>query len=65
MKCTKVLSLFSRYLENDIDELTRKKIDQHLMQCVSCGNELLMFSNFMRIIKSAAKIKPPKEYGPH
>ena len=60
MKCAKVIALFSRYIEDDIDDSTRNKIDQHFKVCADCQREFAVFSNALEIIHSATKVKPQK-----
>lgn len=64
MNCIEVLSLFSRYLEKDLDELIRKRIDRHLNECTSCERELAILSKSIRIINAAVKVKAPRDYMP-
>lgn len=58
MKCARVLKLSSRYLENDLDLLTREKIEQHLKECEECNKEYNVFINALHILRAATKIKP-------
>lgn len=60
MKCSTVRNQFSRYLEDDVDRATRQKIDQHLKECAECNKELTIFTNSMRILRSAFKVRPEK-----
>ncbi|MEW5899108.1 MAG: zf-HC2 domain-containing protein [Bacillota bacterium] len=62
MKCEEVSQLLSLYLDNELDELQRKKIDRHLHQCSSCNYDLATLARTVRIIKAVAAVEPPRDY---
>lgn len=62
MNCSEVRALFSQYLEDDVDELTRKRIDQHMIECTACKNELSIFAASIKIINARVKMDTPREY---
>ncbi len=62
MKCEQVQSLLSQYLDNELDELRRKKIDRHLQTCVSCSRELTSLAKTVRVLHAVSDLNPPRDY---
>jgi len=62
MTCSKVISLLSRYIDNDLDGTLRRKVEAHLNLCVSCGRELETLAGALRVMRAVEKVTPPRDY---
>lgn len=62
MNCKQVCKLLSEYLENELDQKTRKQIKQHLTQCPSCSRELAALKKYHQSLSSLGSVKPPADF---
>jgi len=62
MTCSKVISLLSRYIENELDGTRRRKVEAHLSLCVSCGRELETLAGALRVMRAVEGVTPPRDY---
>ena len=62
MTCSKVISLLSRYIDNDLDGTRRRKVQAHLALCVSCGRELATLAGALRVMRAVEKVTPLRDY---
>lgn len=62
MTCSKVISLLSRYIDNDLDGTRRLEVEAHLALCFSCGRELETLAGALRVMRAVEKVTPPRDY---
>lgn len=51
-KCEEIRNLLSDYLDNDLDEKTRKEVEGHLSTCSNCAKELELLRKAMQLVKA-------------
>lgn len=62
MTCGEVLPLLSRYIDNDLDELRRRKVDIHLGKCNSCRVDFRTLVRAVGVMRAVADLDPPRDY---
>lgn len=58
MNCSKVLSQLSLYLDEKLDDLSRKRVDFHIQKCPVCSQELATLAKTIRLIRAVAANVP-------
>jgi anti-sigma factor RsiW len=53
MNCTKVKDRLAAYLAGELNAVTRKHVDEHLLGCISCRAELARERNFDDFVREA------------
>jgi len=59
--CKDLQKFFSNYLDDDLDEEIRNKIDLHLLECDDCCGELNKLKTAVEYLKECPKEKTPVE----
>ena len=54
MNCRQVSSLLSLYLDHELDDLRRKRVELHLQKCPACSHDLATLAKTVRVIRTAA-----------
>lgn len=55
---------FSDYLSGDLDEATRARIDEHVTDCVRCGEALAELTEVVAMARGAGELEPPRDLWP-
>ncbi len=50
--CREVERLMHRFLDDEIDDLTHRRISQHLQACLECGLEFEVYSSILRALNA-------------
>lgn len=58
MNCREVSSLLSLYLDHELDDLRRKRVDLHAQKCPACSHDLATLAKTVRVIRAAAGLEP-------
>ncbi len=62
MECIKVKELLSEYIDNVLDEQLKKSVEEHLLTCNSCAEELASLKTYLEKISSLEKIEAPVNF---
>lgn len=62
MKCYGVTAIINRYLDDELDEISRQRVEQHLGQCDACERELTTLIKTVRVIRALEDLDPPRDY---
>jgi len=62
MECIKVKELLSEYIDNVLDEQLKKSVEEHLLTCNSCAEELASLKTYLEKINSLEKIEAPVNF---
>ncbi|MFZ5648066.1 MAG: anti-sigma factor family protein [Bacillota bacterium] len=62
MTCKEIIPLLSRYIDNDLDELRRRRVDVHLGRCASCSLELTTLFRAVKVMRAVAEVDPPRDF---
>jgi len=60
--CKWFKKLLGKYLDNEINSATRKKIDEHLSECESCQAEFNVLKEVNSVSKSPLYLEPSEDY---
>ena len=60
--CKWFKKLLGKYLDNEMDSTTRKKIDEHLSECESCQAEFNILKEVNSVSKSPFYLEPSEDY---
>ncbi|GAE89088.1 anti-sigma factor family protein [Acetivibrio straminisolvens] len=58
-KCNEVIELMSLYIDNELDNETRNKIDEHIKTCESCKSELDALKEIVGVLGSFEEVELP------
>lgn len=61
MNCDDFSSLFTQYLENELDAQDKKDFENHLNTCKNCETEFTNFKKMLKKLKTIQDIEPPKD----
>lgn len=62
MKCSRCMELISDYLDDGLDEATRKGIEEHLDSCTGCAEELRTLRACVAALASMDEKKAPEDF---
>lgn len=65
MNCSKVLELFSDYLDGEPRDDVRAAVDSHLSGCESCRRELASLRKTIALLETLPQIKAPEALASH
>jgi len=57
MRCLKVRKKLSAFIDNELDETIRAKIEEHLRECFSCRHELMLLNQTWEVLEIWEKIE--------
>jgi len=60
--CLKLFDKLSEYLDNELDEATRKDIEEHVKECVACFVCLQTLKRTVDLCKQAADRPVPRAF---
>lgn len=61
MKCQRVLSLLSAYLDGEISEKIKGQVEEHLVSCKECTQRLSELKEAVRLVGELGKVTIPAE----
>jgi predicted anti-sigma-YlaC factor YlaD len=61
MNCSQASSLLSLYLDDELDDLSRKRVDLHVQRCPVCSHDLATLAKTVRVLRFAADRKPEND----
>ncbi|MDP8236025.1 MAG: zf-HC2 domain-containing protein [Candidatus Erginobacter occultus] len=62
MKCEEITDLLSGYLDGELDEGERKRVEEHLSVCPACAEELRALRGCVEGIGSLEEVEPPADF---
>lgn len=62
MKCEKIQELLSEYIDNEINEITKKEIATHLEKCPKCQSEYVELKNIINLCGEMENIDLPENF---
>jgi len=62
MDCVQIKRLLSEYIDNVLDDQTKKLVDEHLSQCSACSKELATSKSYVKEMSSLKEIKAPDDF---
>lgn len=62
MNCEEASRYINSYMDNLLDEVTQRRLEQHLAKCVICQNELDVLVKAIRIMRTLEPMEPPRDY---
>ena len=63
--CLEILKLLkSDYLDNELDDSTRKQVDQHLAECPACRSAKEKLAAISLALRNAPRVTPPENLWP-
>ena len=62
MECVRVKELLSEYIDETLDQETRKAVEKHLSTCDGCAEELASLRSLVKELNSLEKVKPPVDF---
>ena len=62
MECAKIKDLLSEYIDGTLDAQTKALIDEHLLACPKCNEELASLKTLIRELGSVESIKAPDDF---
>jgi len=62
MNCEEIQNLLSEYIDGELAEGERLRLDDHLENCPDCREELAHLREYLNDIGSLRKIKPPADF---
>jgi hypothetical protein len=62
MECVRVKELLSEYIDDTLDQETRKTVEKHLSSCEGCAEELASLRSLVEELGSLEKVKPPADF---
>ena len=62
MECVSVKELLSEYIDDTLDQETRKTVEKHLSACEGCAEELASLRSLVEELGSLEKAKPPADF---
>ena len=55
MKCTEVEKMLSAFYDDELADLKRREVEEHILQCQACANSLAQFKELSALAKSSAR----------
>ena len=62
MECAKIKDLLSEYIDGTLDAQTKALIDEHLLACPECNEELASLKTLIRELGSVESFKAPDDF---
>jgi len=62
MECVRVKELLSEYIDDTLDQETRKTMEKHLSTCKGCSEELASLRSLVEELGSLEKVKAPADF---
>ena len=62
MECAKIKDLLSEYIDGTLDAQTKALIDEHLLACPKCNEELASLKTLIRELGSVESFKAPDDF---
>jgi anti-sigma factor RsiW len=62
MECSRVNQLFSEYIDDAIDEKTRRTLEEHLTACESCAGDLKALRSSVAAFGSLVQVRAPADF---
>ena len=62
MECAKIKDLLSEYIDGTLDAQTKALIDEHLLACPKCNEELASLKTLIRELGSVESLKAPDDF---
>ena len=62
MECAKIKDLLSEYIDGTLDAQTKALVDEHLLACPECNEELASLKTLIRELGSVESIKAPDDF---
>jgi predicted anti-sigma-YlaC factor YlaD len=60
VKCDEIKPLLMGYLDGELDDATRKRVEEHIAQCAHCAHELEDFDKLQEVMRTM-KFKEPTD----
>ena len=60
MRCQRVLSLLSAYMDGEASPADSRMLEKHLAGCASCSRELALLQVTARMLATAPEVEPPE-----
>lgn len=57
MRCQTARSLLSRYIDGDIDESLKNRLEAHLAECAACRDELDALRKTVKMLKMYGEVR--------
>ena len=62
MECERTKELFSGYVDEEIDDILRSDVDNHIEKCSSCKLELARFRQVWGMLGMLPEVSPPSGF---
>jgi hypothetical protein len=62
MECAKIKDLLSEYIDGTLDAQTKALVDEHLLACPECNEELASLKTLIRELGSVESFKAPDDF---
>ena len=62
MKCNEINDILPLYADKELSSEEMQKIEEHILSCEHCKNELNEYKNILNILKSMPDEEPPEGY---
>jgi hypothetical protein len=62
MKCKEILLYLSRYQDGELDKHLREKVENHLNECRSCGQELILLERVTENLKCLPEVEDKQNF---
>lgn len=62
MKCKEILLYLNRYQDGELDKQLRKKVENHLKECQSCGQEFVLLERVTDNIKCLPEVEDKQNF---
>jgi anti-sigma factor (TIGR02949 family) len=59
--CAEIVKLLSDYIDGEMDDVTRARLEQHLQDCPPCDEFLDEFRNSVKLVNQIKKETIPQE----